>query len=64
VNGYEQEFGITFNSRSLSSWLWDRDLTPKKPQRVARDRDPETIRHWLAADWPRIKKRPDDRKLC
>lgn len=54
----EQEFGITFNPRYLSSWLRARHLTPQKPQRVARERDPETIQHWLATDWPRIKKRP------
>jgi transposase len=57
----EQEFGITFNPRYLCSWLRDRDLTPQKPRRVARERDPEKIRHWLATDWPRIKKRPGAR---
>jgi transposase len=57
----EREFGITFNPRYLSSWLRDRDLTPQKPQRVARERDPEKIQHWLATDWPRIQKRPGAR---
>jgi transposase len=53
----EQEFDITFNPRYLSTWLRDRGLTPQTPQRVARERDPEAIRRWLATDWPRIKKR-------
>jgi transposase len=59
----EQEFGIIFNPRYLSSWLRDRGLTPQKPQRVARERDPKAIRRWLAADWPRIKKRRGDSGL-
>jgi transposase len=53
----EREFGMTFNPRYLSSWLRARDLTPQKPRRVARERDPEKIQRWLATDWPRIKKR-------
>jgi len=57
----EQEFGITFNPRYLSSWLRARGVTPQMPQRVARERDPEQIQRWLATDWPRIKKRRDAR---
>jgi transposase len=53
-----QEWGITFNRRYLSGWLRDRDITPQVPQRVPRERNPERIAHWLATDWPRIKKRP------
>jgi transposase len=59
----EQEFGVRFNPRYLSSWLRDRGLTPQKPRRVARERDPEVIRRWLATDWPRIKKRPGAKGL-
>ncbi len=57
----EQEFGIPFNPRSLTTWLRDRGFTPQKPERVARERDPEAIAAWLAADWPRIKRKPDAR---
>jgi transposase len=53
----EQEFGVTFNPRYLSAWLRGRGLTPQKPQRVPRERDPDEIREWLSTDWPRIKKR-------
>ena len=59
----EQEFGIPFNARYFSTWLRDRGLTPQKPQRVARERDPDPIRRWLAVDWPRIKKRPGGSEL-
>jgi transposase len=59
----EQEFGVSLNPRSLSSWLRDRDFTPQKPRPVARERDPEKIQRWLASDGPRIKKKPGDREL-
>jgi transposase len=54
----QRELDVTFNPRYLSSWLRDRGFTPQKPQRVPRRRDPEEIERWLAADWPRIKKKP------
>lgn len=52
-----EEFGVTLNPRYLSTWLRDRGFTPQKPQRVARERDPEAIDAWLASDWPRIKRK-------
>ena len=33
----QQEFGISFNPRWLSSWLRDHGFTPQKPQRVPRN---------------------------
>jgi transposase len=56
-----EEFGVRLNPRYLSSWVRDRGLTPQKPQRVARERDPEAIATWLETDWPRIKKKPGGR---
>jgi transposase len=53
----EREFGVAFNPRYLSAWLRCRGITPQKPQRVPRERDPAEIQVWLATDWPRIKKR-------
>ena len=53
-----QEWEISFHPRYLSAWLRVRGLTPQKPQRVPRERDPERIAAWLTAQWPRIKKRP------
>jgi transposase len=58
----EEEFGIGFHPRSLSRWLRGHGLTPQKPERVPRERDPAAIAAWLASDWPRIKKRRGDRR--
>jgi transposase len=54
-----QEFGVEINPKYITAWLRRRGFTPQKPRRVPRQRDPEAIAAWLAADWPRIKKRPD-----
>src|SRR3954454_17421608 len=56
-----EEFGVGLNPRYLSTWLRERGLTPQKPERVARERDPEAIAAWLQSDWPRIKKSPGGR---
>ena len=56
-----QEFGIRLNPRYLCSWMRARGFTPQKPQRVAREGDPEEVAAWLKSQWPRIKKRPDAR---
>ena len=45
-----------FDPRHLGGWLRGRGLTPRVPQRVPRERDPDEIREWLATDRPRIKK--------
>jgi transposase len=58
----EQEWGVSFNPRYLAAWLRARGLTPQKPQRVPRERDPDAVAAWLATQGPRIKKRPDDSK--
>jgi transposase len=52
-----EEWGIQFHRRYLPDWLRRRGLTPQKPQRVPRERDPEAIAAWLATEWPRIKKK-------
>ena len=56
-----EEFGVGLNPRYLSTWLRQRGLTPQKPERVPRERDPEAIAAWLESDWPRIKKKPGGR---
>jgi len=58
----ERELGIDFHPRYLQRWLRAHGLTPQKPQRVPRERDPEAIAAWLAADWPRIKKKRAGRR--
>ena len=52
----QEDFGVGLHPRYLSSWVRDRGFTPQKPQRVARERNPDTIAAWLETDWPRIKK--------
>lgn len=54
----QEEFGVRLNPTCPSAWLRARNLTPQKPARVPRERDPQAIARWLEADWPRIKKRP------
>jgi transposase len=55
-----QEFDVDLNPKYLTVWLRNRGFTPQMPHRVPRQRDPVAIAAWLASDWPRIKKRPDD----
>jgi transposase len=52
-----QEFGIRLHPRYLCSWMRAHGFTPQKPQRVARESDPEEVAAWLQSQWPRIKKR-------
>jgi transposase len=54
----EQEFGIHLHPQYLCTWLRARGFAPQKPQRVAREGDPEEIAAWLETQWPRIKKKP------
>jgi transposase len=53
----EQEWGIRLHPKYLAAWLRQRGYTPQKPHRVGRERDEAAIARWLAADWPRIKKK-------
>jgi transposase len=53
----EEAFGVRMNPRYLGAWLRQRGFTPRKPERVPRERDPGRIAAWLESDWPRIKKR-------
>jgi transposase len=50
-----RKWGIDFNWRYLLSWLRDRGITPQKPQRVAREADPDAIERWRTHDWPRLQ---------
>jgi transposase len=57
-----QEWRIRLHPRYLPTWLRERGFTPQKPERVPRERDADEIGHWLANDWPRIKKKRPVRK--
>jgi transposase len=50
-----RKWGIDYNWRYLCSWLAKHDITPQKPQRVAREADPEAIERWRSHDWPRLQ---------
>lgn len=52
-----QEFGVTMNHRYLNAWLTRRGITPQKPKKQARERDPLRIDRWLVEDWSRILKK-------
>lgn len=52
-----KKFGVRFHPNYLREWLSKRTLTPQKPARRARQRDPVAIDRWVAQDWPRIQKR-------
>lgn len=51
------KFGVRFHPNYLRGWLAERNLTPQKPARRARQRDQAAIDRWVAEDWPRIQKR-------
>ena len=50
-------FGVRFHPNYLRQWLAERNHTPQKPARRARQRDQAAIDRWAAGDWPRIQKR-------
>ena len=51
------KLGVAFHPNDLREWLTERNHTPQKPARRAKQRKPEAIAAWLEKDWPRIKKR-------
>jgi transposase len=54
----DQRFGVSLHPRYLNAWLSQRGISPQIPARVARERDPAAIAHWVRYQWPRIKKSP------
>jgi transposase len=54
-----RKWGIDFNWRYLLSWLKERRITPQKPQRPAREQDPDAIKRWRTHDWPRLQNERD-----
>ena len=54
-----RKFGVTFHPASMRRWLTERNYSPQRPARKARQRNDDAIAHGVANDWPRIqKKRP------
>jgi transposase len=51
--------GVTLSNPSVWRLLRGRlGWTVQRPQRQAKERDEEAIQHWVAHEWPRIKKGP------
>lgn len=50
-------FGVTFNSNDMSAWLTERDITPRKPQRVPRERNRSVIDDRRLNRWTEIQKK-------
>ena len=51
--------GVALSNPSVWRLLRNRlGWTVQRPQRQAKERDEEAIQHWVAHEWPRIKKGP------
>lgn len=50
-----RKWGIAFNPRYLCAWLTQRNLSPQKPQKRARERDEAAIDFWKTDTWPRLQ---------
>lgn len=51
-----------FHARYVPNYIWyimrRIGWSCQKPKRRATERDDDAVRHWVARDWPRIKKSP------
>lgn len=54
-------FGVRYHPCHVWKVLRGMGWSCQKPERRARERDEEAIARWRREDWPRIKKRPQDR---
>jgi transposase len=51
----KRKWGVEFHPNYLSAWLTQRNITPQKPEKRARERDEAAIEHWRTHEWPRIQ---------
>ena len=56
-----RRFDVAYHPDYLRAWLRQRDYSPQKPVRRARQRNQSAIDRWVAEDWPRIQKK---RRRC
>jgi transposase len=52
-----RRFRVEFHPDYLRAWLRQRGLSPQKPQRRAKQKNPAVIGRWVETDWPRIQKK-------
>ncbi len=52
-----QKFQVEFHPGDLREWMSKRGLSPQKPDRRSKERNPEGVRAWLADGWSAIQKR-------
>jgi transposase len=52
-----REFGVAYSPRHVGRLLKALDWTVQQPEERATQRDEAAIQHWVAVEWPRIKKR-------
>jgi transposase len=51
-----QKFKVDYHPHHVLKILRQLDLTPQKPQRRARQQNPDALERWRNVEWPRIKK--------
>ena len=51
-------FGVAYHVDSMPRFLAELGFSCQRPEKRAMERDEEAIQHWVAHDWPRIKKTP------
>src|SRR5262245_3418447 len=52
-----ERFGVEFHPGYLRQWLAQRRMSPQRPARRPKQRDPAKIDRWLADDYPALKKK-------
>lgn len=52
-----EQFGIEYHVKYIPAFLKTLGFTSQIPECRARERNEAEISHWLACDWPRIKKK-------
>ena len=56
-----RRFGVKYSESHVGRLLDRIDWSPQKPDFRAAQRDEQRIERWVSTDWPRIKKKPDER---
>jgi transposase len=51
-----RRFKVDYHPHHVLKILHQLDLTPQKPQRRARQQNPDALERWRNVEWPRIKK--------